>query len=71
LVAAGPALALSLLAAACGGPAPSAPERVAGGPTGRYVVDPGIHKIKHMVVIMQENRSFGPRTRPRRLKASP
>jgi phospholipase C len=33
-------------------------ERVTGGPTGTYVVDPGIHKIKHVIVIMQENRSF-------------
>ena len=29
-----------------------------GGPHGHYLVDPGIHKIKHIVVIMQENRSF-------------
>ncbi|MGB6458251.1 MAG: alkaline phosphatase family protein, partial [Streptosporangiaceae bacterium] len=33
-------------------------ERVAGGPTGSYLVPPGIHKIKHVIVIMQENRSF-------------
>jgi phospholipase C len=33
-------------------------ERVSGGPTGSYIVPPGIHKIKHVVVIMQENRSF-------------
>jgi len=38
--------------------APTAVERVSGGPTGRYVVTPGIHKIKHVIVIMQENRSF-------------
>jgi len=31
---------------------------VAGGPSGRYVVPPGIHKIKHVIIIMQENRSF-------------
>jgi phospholipase C len=31
---------------------------VTGGPTGRYVVPPGIHKIKHVIMIMQENRSF-------------
>jgi phospholipase C len=31
---------------------------VSGGVTGTYVVPPGIHKIKHVVVIMQENRSF-------------
>jgi phospholipase C len=33
-------------------------ERVAGGPHGMYVVPGGIHKIKHVIVIMQENRSF-------------
>jgi len=33
-------------------------ERVSGGPTGTYLVQPGIHKIKHVVIIMQENRSF-------------
>ncbi len=33
-------------------------ERVQGGPTGFYIVPPGIHKIKHVIVIMQENRSF-------------
>ncbi len=31
---------------------------VAGGPTGCYLVPPGIHKIKHVIIIMQENRSF-------------
>ena len=42
--------------------APSSPpaqvERVSGGPTGSYIVPPGIHKIKHVIVVMQENRSF-------------
>ncbi len=33
-------------------------ERVSGGPTGSYIVPAGIHKIKHVIVIMQENRSF-------------
>jgi phospholipase C len=33
-------------------------EVVAGGPDGRYVVPAGIHKIKHVIVVMQENRSF-------------
>jgi phospholipase C len=33
-------------------------EVVSGGPTGNYLVPPGIHKIKHVIVIMQENRSF-------------
>jgi phospholipase C len=51
----------AVVAASCSGGSPSTPaaaERVTGGPTGSYVVDPGIHKIKHIVVIMQENRSF-------------
>jgi phospholipase C len=34
------------------------PGHVAGGPSGSYVVPPGIHKIKHVIIIMQENRSF-------------
>ncbi len=33
-------------------------ERVSGGPKGTYIVPPGIHKIKHVIVIQQENRSF-------------
>jgi phospholipase C len=33
-------------------------ERVVGGPSGTYVVPPGIHKIKHVIIIEQENRSF-------------
>ncbi|HEV2309826.1 MAG TPA: alkaline phosphatase family protein, partial [Acidimicrobiia bacterium] len=32
--------------------------RVTGGPTGTYVVPPGVHKIQHVIVIQQENRSF-------------
>jgi phospholipase C len=62
-------LALALvtaLLAACTSPSKPAPkptpkvsaERVAGGPAGTYVVNPGIHKIKHVIIIMQENRSF-------------
>jgi phospholipase C len=45
---------------ACGGTTPSVPhaERVKGGPTGSYVVPVGVHKIKHVIVIEQENRSF-------------
>ena len=31
---------------------------MSGGPTGHYVVASGIHKIKHIIVIEQENRSF-------------
>ena len=33
-------------------------ELVRGGPAGRYLVPQGIHKIKHVIVVMQENRSF-------------
>jgi phospholipase C len=45
-----------LLAACSAGPKPG--KLVAGGPTGSYVVPPGIHKIKHVIIVMQENRSF-------------
>jgi phospholipase C len=41
-----------------GGDPPAGPKLVAGGPTGYYVVPPGIHKIKHVIIVMQENRSF-------------
>jgi phospholipase C len=34
------------------------PVRVTGGPSGTYLVPPGIHKIKHVIIVMQENRSF-------------
>jgi phospholipase C len=34
------------------------PNDVPGGPTGCYLVPPGIHKIKHVIIVMQENRSF-------------
>jgi phospholipase C len=33
-------------------------EYVAGGSTGHYFVARGIHKIKHVIIVMQENRSF-------------
>ena len=48
---------VALLLGSCGGSSPPV-ERVSGGSTGSYVVLVGIHKIKHVVVIMQENRSF-------------
>jgi phospholipase C len=51
-------LAIALLAACSAGPPPPPPERVTGGPTGHYDVPAGIHKIKHVIIIMQENRSF-------------
>ena len=52
---------LALLVGSCGrGPALTAApvERVQGGPTGSYIVPAGIHRIKHVIVIQQENRSF-------------
>jgi len=40
-------------------PSPShSGEVVRGGPDGTYLVPAGIHKIKHVIVVMQENRSF-------------
>src|SRR6266496_1933322 len=32
--------------------------RVSGGPTGSYLLASGIQKIKHVIIVMQENRSF-------------
>jgi phospholipase C len=49
------ALGLALLAACTSG---DSPETVPGGALGTYAVPSGIHKIKHVIVIMQENRSF-------------
>jgi phospholipase C len=34
------------------------PKLAAGGPVGTYAVPGGIHKIKHVIIVMQENRSF-------------
>ena len=54
-------LVMTLVASSCSGGSSSAPapgERVSGGPTGSYIVPAGIHKIKHVIVIQQENRSF-------------
>jgi phospholipase C len=31
---------------------------VSGGPDGTYLVPAGSHKIRHVIVVMQENRSF-------------
>ncbi len=51
---------LAVMLSSCGSATPSsAPsERVSGGLTGHYVVASGIHKIKHIIIIEQENRSF-------------
>ncbi len=38
--------------------APPGAVEVTGGPAGSYLVPAGIHKIKHVIVVMQENRSF-------------
>jgi phospholipase C len=56
-------LAAGSIAVACAalvpsGDPPAGPPRVAGGPAGTYLVPPGIHKIKHVIIVMQENRSF-------------
>ncbi|MGH7918551.1 MAG: alkaline phosphatase family protein [Candidatus Dormibacteraceae bacterium] len=51
-------LVIGLLVASCGSGSSAKVERVKGGPTGSYVVRTGIHKIKHVIVVMQENRSF-------------
>ena len=44
--------------AACGAGLTAGVERVTGGSTGSYIVPAGIHKIRHVIVIEQENRSF-------------
>ena len=51
------ALALSACSSSSSQPSAS-PELVTGGPTGHYEVAAGIHKIKHIIVIEQENRSL-------------
>lgn len=51
-----------MLASACGQAVTpnrtGAGEIVTGGPRGSYVVPSGIHKIRHVIIVMQENRSF-------------
>ncbi|HEY6472351.1 MAG TPA: alkaline phosphatase family protein [Acidimicrobiales bacterium] len=58
--AASAAAVLALTLSACGSSSapPAKAEVVPGGRTGHYVVASGIHKIKHIIVIEQENRSF-------------
>ncbi len=54
-------VALAVVGSSCAGGSASPPapvERVVGGPSGHYLVPAGIHKIKHVIVIQQENRSF-------------
>jgi phospholipase C len=61
VLAAAGAVAVMLLSACTGGsanPASAGGIKVAGGPSGSYIVPAGIHKIKHVIVVMQENRSF-------------
>ena len=48
---------LTALLAACGSPSGQA-GRPAGDPPRSYTVPAGIHKIKHVIIVMQENRSF-------------
>ena len=55
----GAVLALALVASSCsGGLSSPRAQRVRGGRTGTYLVPASIHKIKHVIVIQQENRSF-------------
>ncbi len=52
---------LALALSACGGATSQSaarPEVVSGGPAGHYTVASDIHKIKHVIIIEQENRSF-------------
>src|SRR5260370_14138245 len=58
LVAAGLAACTGSSAREPAGPRATPSGEVAGGPAGRYLVPPGIHKIKHVIIVMQENRSF-------------
>ncbi len=51
-------LVLAFALGACSSSPPPQPEAVPGGPKGHYTVATGIHKIKHVIVISQENRSF-------------
>ncbi|MEP7022532.1 MAG: alkaline phosphatase family protein, partial [Actinomycetota bacterium] len=44
--------------AACSRTSSPAGKRVVGGRTGHYLVPSGIHKIRHVIIVMQENRSF-------------
>ncbi|MEP7022533.1 MAG: alkaline phosphatase family protein [Actinomycetota bacterium] len=58
LLAAAAVLASALAACASTG-GPAVPEKlVVGGPTGHYLVPPGIHQIKHVIIVTQQNRSF-------------
>jgi phospholipase C len=51
-------LACAVLAACSNALPDPEPGLVTGGPYGTYVVPAGIHKIKHVIIVMQENRSF-------------
>jgi phospholipase C len=55
LVPLGVALASALSLTFCGG---SSGKEATGGPSGTYVVPEGVRKIEHVIMIMQENRSF-------------
>ncbi len=57
-LAAGMLLLPGLLAACVTGARARPDYQATGGPGGTYVVPAGIHKIKHVIVVMQENRSF-------------
>jgi phospholipase C len=51
-------LATGAPAACTSSPSVTSASRTSGGPSGTYLVPPGIHKIKHVIMVMQENRSF-------------
>src|SRR5437667_12760738 len=51
-------VAIGMLVTAVLAACTSGPERVTGGPSSTYLVPSGIHKIKHVIIVMQENRSF-------------
>jgi phospholipase C len=53
---AGACILMASMLAACASSRPAG--LVSGGPSGSYLVAAGIHKIKHVIIVMQENRSF-------------
>ena len=51
-------ICVSAVLVGCSGPSRPKSQTVSGGPNGHYTVAADIHKIKHVIVIEQENRSF-------------
>jgi phospholipase C len=52
------ALVVGVLVLVASGKGSARVEVVTGGPKGTYIVPRGIHKIRHVIIVMQENRSF-------------